>query len=324
MSARISVVKGIGAHLPQRVMRNSEFEAALDTSDAWIVERTGIRQRHIAAEGEVTSDLGAKAALNALGNAQMTPDDIDLIVVGTTTPDDTMPSTAAHVQRKIGVGKGGALDVNAACAGFVYAVTVADSLLLSGVAQRALVIGAETYSRILDWNDRSTCILFGDGAGALVLEAEERRGESPRGVLACRLHADGRLAPILNTTGGVSSTKTAGVLTMTGREVFRHAVAKMSDCVLEGLAAAGLAREELGLLVPHQANMRILSSVAQKLGLPESHVVATVAEHANTSAASIPLALAAAARENRLGSGKIVALSALGAGLTWGSCIIRW
>ncbi len=321
-----SVVKGIGVYLPERIMRNSEFEHLLDTTDEWITARTGIQKRHIAAEEEVTSDLAAKAAAAALTQAGLTPADIDLIVVATTTPDNTMPATAAHVQRKLGIHHGGAFDVNTACAGFVYAMAAADGLLRAGTAKRALVIGAETYSRILDWKDRSTCILFGDGAGALVLEREESADAQgrERGVLLSRLHSDGQYAPILNTTGGVSSTKNAGVLTMNGKEVFRHAVAKMSDSVMEALQAAGLGLGELSLLVPHQANMRILQGVGQKLGLREDQVIATVAEHANTSTASIPLALDAAFRAGKLKSGEIIALTALGAGLAWGSCIIRW
>jgi 3-oxoacyl-[acyl-carrier-protein] synthase-3 len=322
--SRRCIVRAVGAHLPERIMTNQDFTRILDTSDEWIAERTGIRQRHIAAEGELTSGLGAAAARDALANAGLAASDIDLIVVGTTTPDDTMPATAVHIQRLLGITHGAAFDVSAACSGFVYALTVADSLLKSGQGTRALVIGAETYSRIVDWQDRGTCILFGDGAGAMVLEAVEEGAANGRGVLHCALAADGNYADILHTTGGVSRTKTAGVLTMQGKEVFRHAVAKMSESVAGALKATGYAVADIDWLVPHQANWRILASVAQKLGISEDDVVSTVAQHANTSAASIPLALDAATRDGRLKPGHLVALTALGSGLTWGSAIIRW
>lgn len=322
---RISVVKGVGAYLPERIMLNREFEETLETSNEWIIERTGIEQRHIAAENQVTSDLGAEAAKAALKNAGMNAEDIDLIVLATTTPDDTMPATAVHVQRKLGIHKGAALDVNAACSGFVYALTVADSMLKSGVGNKALVIGAETYSRILNWEDRSTCILFGDGAGALVLEAEESDGDvNARGVHFCELHADGQYAPLLATTGGVSSTKNAGVLFMSGKEIFRHATAKMSESLNHAMAQLKLPVESIDWLVPHQANKRILSVVGQKIGLDEKKLISTVARHANTSAASIPLALAEGVADGRIRPHQLIALTALGAGLTWGSCILRW
>ena len=318
------VITGVGSYLPRRVMLNAELPASLDTSDAWIVERTGIRQRHLAADDERTSDLGAAAARAALSDAGVTAEAIDLIVVGTTTPDETMPATATRIQHKLGMQRAPAMDVNAACSGFVYALTVADSLLRCGRATRALVIGAETYSRILNWEDRGTCILFGDGAGAVVLEAAEESEAAGRGMLYAHIDAEGRYGDLLATTGGVSATKEAGTLTMQGREIFRHAVAKMSESLEAGLYALRLRAEDIDWLVPHQANWRILASVAQRVGIPESRVVSTVALHANTSAASIPLALAAAKADGRLKTGQLVALAALGAGLTWGSCIIRW
>ena len=319
-----SVVRGLGAYLPARVMENEEFEALVETSAQWIVERTGIQRRHIAAEGERTSDLGAQAASAALADAGLNPRDIDLIVLATTTPDETMPATATRIQHKLGVPRAMAFDVNAACSGFVYAVTVADALLKSGAGTRALVIGAETYSRILNWQDRGTCILFGDGAGALVLEAQAEAQAQGRGVLVARAHAEGQYGDLLATTGGVSSTQTAGTLFMQGKEIFRHATVKMADAVLETVALAGLSLADIDLLAPHQANWRILAAVAQKLGMPEEKVISTVANHANTSAASIPLALAEAKKQGKLRPGSNVALCALGAGLTWGACIIKW
>lgn len=320
-----SVIVGCGSYLPAQCLTNKDLETRIDTNDEWITTRTGIRQRYIAAEGELTSDLAANAARKAMENAGVTAGDIDLVIVATTTPDDTLPATAVHVQRKLVISGGAAFDVQAVCTGFVYALTVADSLLKTGMAHRALVIGAETFSRILDWEDRGTCVLFGDGAGAVVLEA--RSGdENPdnRGVLASRLQANGEYADFLRTTGGVSSTKDAGVLTMAGREVFRHAVAKMSDVTLEVLEAEGYTPGDVDWLVPHQANIRILQSVGQKLQIPLEKTVLTVDKHANTSAASIPLALADAASDGRLRPGDLVVLPALGAGLTWGSCLIRW
>ncbi len=316
-----SVVRGVGAYLPLRIMKNQEFEATLDTNDAWIVERTGIRQRHIAADGETTSDLGAHAARAALADAKLTPSDIDLVIVATTTPDETMPATATRIQHKLGIMQGAAFDVNAACSGFIYALTIADSLLKTGAATRALVIGAETYSRILNWQDRGTCILFGDGAGALVLEAQEN---TERGVVYSRIHSDGQYGDLLATTGGVSKTKQAGTLFMEGKEIFRHASAKMSASVSTALAALNLTASDVDWLVPHQANARILAAVAQKLGITEEHIISTVANHANTSAASIPLALAEAHNAGKLKPGQLIALTALGAGLTWGSCLVRW
>lgn len=316
------VVKGVGSALPARVMANKEFESTLDTSDAWIIERTGIRQRYIAAKDERTSDLGTRAAQAALKNAGMKADDIDLVILATTTPDETMPATATRIQHKLGIHRGAAFDVNAACAGYVYALTVADALLRAGQGKRALVIGAETYSRILNWEDRGTCILFGDGAGALVLEMQDAPGE--RGILYCNIESDGQYGDLLATTGGVSSTQNAGTLFMQGKEIFRHAVAKMSDSIAHALSALKLDADAVDWLVPHQANARILSGVAQRLHFPESRVISTVHAHANTSAASIPLALDVARLEGKLKAGQLVAMAALGSGLTWGSCIIRW
>lgn len=324
MKLRANVV-GYGACLPEHAVTNAELAKKVDTSDEWIVERTGIRQRYIAAEGELTSHLGAKAAQAALANAKLKADDIDLVLVATTTPDDTMPATATKVQHQLGMTRGAAFDINAACSGYVYALTVADSFIRSGAAKRVLVIGAETYSRILDWSDRSTCILFGDGAAALVLEATEGKGDaSDRGILFTRIYSDGQYHSILNTTGGVSSTRNAGFLTMQGKEVFRHAVAKMGDVIVEGLGALGLTAENVDWVIPHQANMRIMHGVEKRLGLKEGKLITTVDMHANTSAASIPLAIHFAAEKGLIKQGQILALPALGAGLTWGACILRW
>lgn len=318
-------VAGYGAYLPQRVVTNGELEGRLETNDAWIAERTGIRQRHVAAEGELTSHLGAKAAQEALLKAGLKADDVDIVLVATTTPDDTMPSTATKIQHQLGMTRGAAFDINAACSGFVYALTVANSLICSGAAQRVLVIGAETYSRILDWTDRSTCILFGDGAAALLLEAAQGKGEaSDRGVLFTRIYSDGQYHSILNTTGGVSSTQAAGFLTMQGKEVFRHAVSKMADALEEGLEQLGLTAEAIDWVIPHQANIRIMQGVEKRLGLKEGKLISTVDKHANTSAASIPLAIHFAAENGLIKEGNLLALPALGAGLTWGACFLRW
>lgn len=320
-----AVVTGTGACLPKRVMSNKEFEAIVDTSHDWIVERTGIHQRHIAADGEMTSDLAFGAGKEALENAGFAPDTIDLVVLATTTPDDTMPSTATKVQHRLGITRGAAFDVNAACSGFVYAMAVANSFIVSKQAKRVLVIGAETYSRILDWTDRGTSILFGDGAAAVVLEAQEQKGTTDdRGVLYTGIHSDGQYTGLLATNGGVSSTMNAGKLFMSGKDIFRHAVAKMPAAVEEGLASTGLKNSDIDWLVPHQANMRILASVAQKLHIGEDRVISTVSQHANTSAASIPLALYLASRDGRIQKGQLLACPALGAGLTWGCTFIRW
>ena len=322
-----SVVRGVGAYLPARVVTNDELATRLDTSDAWIVERTGIRRRHIAADGEVTSDLATVAARRALEHAGITPADVDLVIVATSTPDHTFPATATAVQRKLGLPVGIAFDLQAVCAGFVYALATADSFLRAGQARTALVIGAETFSRILDWSDRGTCVLFGDGAGAVVLQAEEGHGRgraTDRGLLATRLAADGRHYDHLYVDGGPSSTGTTGLLRMNGREVFRQAVTVLTTAAIEVLEACGLAPRDLDLLVPHQANARILDAVARRLELPTAKVVLTVDRHANTSAASIPLALECAVASGRLLPGHLVCLNAMGGGFTWGAALIRW
>lgn len=320
-----SVVTGTGVYLPSKIMTNYDFPASLETNHEWIIERTGIVQRHIAAEGENTSDLAVHAGLDALKNSGISPESIDLVILATTTPDDTMPSTATKVQHRLGMKSGAAFDVNAACSGFVYAMSIANSFIVAGQAKRVMVIGAETYSRILDWKDRSTCILFGDGAAAVILEAQKGTGNSDdRGILFSRIHSDGQYTELLKTTGGVSSTMTSGFLTMVGKEIFRHAASKMPSAVEEGLAELDLSKDAIDWLVPHQANMRILASVAQKLKISEEKVITTVANHANTSAASIPLALHQAAQDGRIKPGQLVACPALGAGLTWGAVLLRW
>ena len=320
-----SVVRGVGAYLPQRVVTNDELSARLDTSDAWIRERTGIRERRIAAEGELTSDLGAAAAKLALQRAELRPDDIDLVLVATSTPDLTFPATATAVQRKLGLNRGIAFDLQAVCAGFPHALTVADALLRTGSARRGLVIGAETFSRILDWEDRSTCVLFGDGAGAVLLSAEEQPGgPGDRGILASHLNSDGRHTEHLYVDGGPSSTGTVGHLRMNGREVFRHAVTEMAAAAETVLAQVGGTPRDLDWLVLHQANQRIIDAVGRRLQLDPARVVSTVDRHANTSAASIPLALDAVASEGRLGPGQLVCLDAIGGGLAWGAVLVRW
>ncbi len=320
-----AVVLSTGAYLPARIMPNSELEAIVETSHDWIVERTGIEQRHIAADGQVTSDLGYEAGKQALECAGVSADSVDLLVLATTTPDDTMPSTATKIQHRLGMTRGAAFDVNAACSGFVYAMTVANSFIQSGNAKRVLVIGAETYSRILDWTDRGTCILFGDGAAAVLLDAQEQKGDaSDRGVLHSAIHSDGQYTNLLATNGGVSSTMTSGKMFMVGKEIFRHAVTKMPAAVEEGLAALNLPLSAIDWVVPHQANRRILSGVGQKLQVSDDKVVCTVPKHANTSAASIPLALDVASRDGRIKQGQLLVCPALGAGLTWGCTILRW
>lgn len=320
-----SVPLGCGAYLPERVMENAEFAQRLDTSDEWIVSRTGIRRRHIAAEGETTSDLAIAAARDALADAGVEAGTIDALVVATSTPDNTFPATATKVQHAIGMRNGFAFDVQAVCAGFVFALATADSLLRAGQARRALVIGAETFSRILDWRDRGTCVLFGDGAGALLLEAREGAGTSgDRGVLSTRLHSDGAHQGILYVDGGVSSTGTIGHLRMEGKEVFRHAVSKLAEVAQEALDAAGVPAGEVDWVVPHQANIRIIEATARKLGSPMSRVVTTVADHGNTSAASIPLALTVARRDGRVREGDLVLMEGIGGGLSWGAALMRW
>ncbi|WP_039395301.1 beta-ketoacyl-ACP synthase III [Novosphingobium sp. MBES04] len=321
---RRSVLLGTGSALPEKVVSNSELAQRVDTSDEWIVERTGITQRYIAGPDETTSSLATKAALKAIEAAGIEAASIDLIVLATATPDQTFPATATTVQHNLGCGGCIAFDVAAVCSGFLYAVGVADSMLRSGMAQRALVIGAETFSRILDWEDRTTCVLFGDGAGAIVLEAQEQaEGETPRGILATKLHADGAHNQLLYVDGGPSTTGTVGKLRMKGREVFRHAVVNLAQVLHEVLEAEGLTTADIDWLVPHQANARILDGTAKKLSLSPEKVVKTVGEHANTSAASVPLALDQAVRDGRITQGDLVVLEAMGGGFTWGASLLR-
>ncbi|MGF1561416.1 MAG: beta-ketoacyl-ACP synthase III [Geminicoccaceae bacterium] len=318
-------VIGVGSYLPQKILTNDDLSRMVDTSDAWIVERTGITQRHIAADGELTSDLGTAAARAALERAELDPAALDLIIVATSTPDNTFPATAAAIQRKLGARVGSpAFDVQAVCAGFVYALSVADSLMRTGQARHALVIGAETFSRILDWQDRSTCVLFGDGAGAVVLRAEEGGAAGGRGLLGHRLGADGRHYGDLYVDGGPSSTGTSGHLRMNGREVFRRAVAALADSVVTVCGEAGFEIDALDWLVPHQANRRIIDAVGKRLGIDPARVVVTVDRHANTSAASIPLALDDAYGRDQLRSGQLIALNGMGGGFTWGANLLRW
>ena len=322
---RRSRIIGTGACLPSRVVTNDELAQRVDTSDQWIVERTGIRQRHIAAEGELTSDLATAAARKALKRAELRPEQLDLIVVATTTPDHTFPACAVAVQRKLGAVRAVAFDVQAVCSGFIFALTIADNFMKLGQAETALVIGAETFSRLLDWSDRSTCVLFGDGAGAVVLQAAQGTGTTAdRGVLATHLGSDGRHYEDLWVDGGPSSTGTTGHVRMNGREVFRHAIGKLATASLNVLDAAGVTVEEVDWLVPHQANRRILDGVARRLGIPEERVLITVDHHANTSAASIPLALAEAVEAGRLRRDQLIILNAMGGGFTWGAALVRW
>ncbi len=320
-----AVAIGTGAYLPARIMTNHELAHTVDTNHEWIVERTGIEERHIAADGELTSDLAYKAAAQAIERAGIEANSIDLLIVATSTPDETLPSTATKVQHKLGITKGAAFDMNAACSGFVYGVSIAQAYIVSNMAKRVMVIGAETFSRIVDWKDRTTCILFGDGAAAVIFDAQESKGTSAdRGVLHTNIHSDGQYVPLLNTSGGVSSTQTSGTVFMAGKDIYRHAVTKMPEAVMEGVAALGIALSDIDWIAPHQANLRILNGVAQKLGAPESKLISTVQKHANTSAASIPLALHEAVVDGRLKQGHLVACPALGAGLTWGCAVIRW
>ena len=311
---------GVGSSLPRRMVTNEELAQTVDTSDEWIVERTGIRSRYIAGEGETTSTLATAAARKALDHAGLAPTDIDLIVLATATPDQTFPSSATKVQAALGIGDCVAFDVHAVCTGFLYALSVADAMLRAGTARKALVIGAETFSRILDWEDRATCVLFGDGAGALVLGAEE----TERGILATRLHADGRHNDLLFVDGGPSTTGTVGKLRMKGREVFRHAVINLAGVLNEVLEDAGLTTADVDWVVPHQANARILDATAKKLGLPREKVVVTVDRHANTSAASVPLAFDTAVKDGRIKRGDVVVLEAMGGGFTWGAAALRY
>ncbi len=320
-----SVVQGCGAYLPERIVTNDELARKMETSDEWIRQRTGITQRHIAADGEFTSHLALKASERALAHAGVKVSDLDLIVLATATPNETFPATATVVQKELGMTKGAAFDLQAVCAGFVYGVSVADSLLKAGMASTALVIGAETFSRILDWNDRGTCVLFGDGAGAIVLKAEQGQGTAAdRGILANALHSDGRQHDILYVDGGPSSTRTTGFLRMEGKEVFKHAVVNMSAVVGEVLEKAGLDAADIDWLVPHQANKRIIDGTGRKLGMPPERVVVTVDRHANTSAASIPLALDTAVKDGRIKKGDLLLLEGIGGGLAWGASLVRW
>ncbi|MGK2284579.1 beta-ketoacyl-ACP synthase III [Pedomonas sp. V897] len=320
-----SRIIGCGSYLPQRVMSNDELSEIVETSDEWIVERTGIRQRHVAAEDEKTSDLATNAARAALAHAGIDASEVELIVVATATPDDTFPAVATQVQRKLGITHGAAFDVQAVCSGFIYALSVTDAMVRAGQAKVALVIGAETFSRILDWQDRTTCVLFGDGAGAVVLKAEPAGDiRTDRGVLASRLHSDGRYRDMLYVDGGPSSTRTTGFLRMKGREVFRHAVENLASVVGEVLNEAGFEAKDVDWVVPHQANRRILESTAKKLGLPMERVVVTVDRHANTSAASVPLALDTAVKDGRIKPGDLLMMEAMGGGFTWGGALVRW
>ncbi len=317
-----SVVKGSGSALPARAVTNEELARTVDTSDEWIRERTGIAVRHIAAEDETTGTLATEAARAALADAGIAASQVDLIVLATATPDKTFPATATQVQAALGCNGGAAFDVAAVCSGFLYALATADSMLRTGMATCALVIGSETFSRILDWDDRATCVLFGDGAGAIVLRAEEVAEDGP-GVLVTRLHADGAHRDLLHTDGGPSTTGTSGKVRMRGREVFRHAVVNLAEVLEEVLAAAGRSADDVDWVVPHQANLRILEGTARKLGLPMDRIVVTVDRHANTSAASVPLALDAARRDGRIKPGDLVMLEAMGGGFTWGASLLR-
>ena len=320
-----SVIRGVGGHLPKRIMTNDDLSKIIDTTDEWIRERSGIRQRHIAGEDELTSDLGAAAAKQALVRAGIDPVDIDLIVCATATPDRTFPATAVRIQQMLGVTKGAAFDIQAVCSGFVFAMTVADNFLKTGQFRRAIVIGAETFSRILDWTDRGTCVLFGDGAGAVVLEAQpQHSGRDDRGILSTRIRSDGRFEDLLYVDGGPGSTKTVGHLRMNGREVFRHAVQKISGVIEETLVATGYAADEIDLYVPHQANQRILDGIAKKLGVDPAKIVMTLDKHGNTSAASIPLALNQAFEDHRIKEGSLILMEAMGGGFTWGAVLARW
>ncbi len=320
-----SVIRATGLYLPERVVPNSHFEATLDTTDAWIRERTGIEERRFAAEDEATSDLAIRAAQAALDRAGLAADAVDAVIVATSTPDLTFPAVATMVQAGLGMTRGFAFDVQAVCAGFVFGLANADALIRGGLAQRVLVIGAETFSRIMDWTDRGTCILFGDGAGAVLLEAAEGAGTAAdRGILGVDLHSDGRLRDILYVDGGVATTGTAGKLRMQGNLVFRQAVEKLAATAQAALDRAGVAPSEVDWLVPHQANLRIIAATAQKLGLPMERVVLTVAKHGNTSAASIPLALATADAEGRFAAGDMIVTEAIGGGMAWGAVVLRW
>ena len=326
--ASISRILGCGSDLPEKILTNDDLSKMIDTSDEWITTRTGVKSRHIAAEGEFTSDIAFRAAERAIASAGLDATDIDLIVVATTTPDNTFPATAVKLQRRLGLSRGAAFDIQAVCSGFIYALSIIDCMLKSGQAKTALIVGADTMSRIIDWEDRSTCVLFGDGAGAVVLQAQEQNGspvtDGVSGVLSTHIHSDGRLEDLLYTDGGPSSTQAAGVLKMQGRDVFRHAVTNLAKVVDEALSANGLEAGDIDWLIPHQANKRIIDSTAKKLGLPSEKIVMTIDKHANTSAASIPLALDAAVRDGRVKEGQLLLMEAMGGGLTWGAALVRW
>jgi 3-oxoacyl-[acyl-carrier-protein] synthase III len=320
-----TVIKGVGGYLPARIVTNDDLAEVVDTSDRWIMERTGIKERRIAADGELTSSMGANAARAALDDAGMAPGDIDLIILATSTPDQTFPATAVTIQAELGITHGAAFDMQAVCSGFVFALATADSHLKSGLFKRALVIGSEAFSRILDWQDRSTCVLFGDGAGAVVVEAQKLNGAlTDRGILATCLRSDGRYRDKLYVDGGPSSTGTVGHVRMDGPEVFRHAVTKISEVIDATLAQAGYVASDIDWFVPHQANKRILDGAARKLGLNPKRIVITVDKHANTSAASIPLALSTGCADGRIKKGDLVLLEAMGGGFTWGAVLLRW
>jgi 3-oxoacyl-[acyl-carrier-protein] synthase-3 len=319
-----ATVTGIGHYLPERVVPNSEFTERLDTSDEWIRERTGIERRHFAAPGETTSSMGAQAARRALAMAGREPSEVDAVIVATSTPDLTFPSAATMIQKSLGMTGGFAFDLQAVCAGFVFALTTANALMVSGQARRVLVIGSETFSKILDWNDRTTCVLFGDGAGAVLLEAMETEGApTDRGVLATDLHSDGSFKDLLYVDGGIS-TGVQGVLRMEGKEVFRHAVVKLAETAEAALERAGLNPQDVDWIVPHQANLRIIRSTAQKMGVPMDRVVVTVQDHGNTSAASIPLALSVGVERGQVKPGDLLVMEAIGGGLAWGAVVLRW
>ena len=329
MISKRSVVLGCGSYLPQKVLTNAELAARVDTSDEWIVQRTGIHQRHIAAEGEFTSHLAINAARAALDHAGIDAQQIDLIVLATSTPDNTFPATAVAVQHALGINHGAAFDLQAVCSGFVFALATADNFLRCGAYKRALVIGAETFSRILDWSDRGTCVLFGDGAGAVVLEAQDLPQGQPgltsdRGILTTHLRSDGRHKAKLFVDGGPSSTQTVGYLRMEGREVFKHAVGMITDVIVDAFKATGVTADDIDWFVPHQANKRIIDASAHKLHIAPQKVVLTVDVHGNTSAASIPLALSVAVKDGRIKKGDLVLLEAMGGGFTWGSALLRW
>ncbi len=325
MTVTRSIMLGCGSYLPEQVLTNADLAKKVDTSDEWIVQRTGIRERHIAAKGEFTSDLGTKAALAALANAGVDAPSIDLIVLGTSTPDNTFPATAVQIQQNLGIHHGVAFDLQAVCSGFVFALATADNFLRSGSHKRALVIGAETFSRILDWSDRGTCVLFGDGAGAVVLEAQQQPGSTAdRGILTTHLRSDGRHKAKLYVDGGPSSTQSVGHLRMEGKEVFKHAVGMITDVIDDAFRATGITADDIDWFVPHQANKRIIDASAHKLHIAPPKVVLTVDRHGNTSAASIPLALCSAVSDGRVKRGDLILFEAMGGGFTWGSALVRW